>query len=142
MALLTLLGLTSAPAHAAPSKAALAYERASHVVTNNKRVYYDRAPLVRSVCLNRMARAQALRMARRREIFHQNLGNVQRECRMGWVGENVAFGYPTGRAAVDAWMRSPGHRENILRRQFRQEGLGAVSVGGVWYVAQVFGTPA
>jgi uncharacterized protein YkwD len=39
-------------------------------------------------------------------------------------------------------MRSPGHRANILRRQFRREGLGAVRVNGVWYVAQVFGTPA
>ncbi len=143
-ALLTLLGLTTTttPAQAAPSEAALAYERTVHASTNAKRVYHGRVALARQACLNRMARAQALRMARRGAIFHQNLGNVQRECGMGWVGENVAYGYPTGVAVVNAWMRSPGHRANILRRPFRLEGIGAVMMGGVWYVAQVFGTRA
>jgi uncharacterized protein YkwD len=50
----------------------------------------------------------------------------------GWsLGENLAWG--TGSLATPAgveraWMRSPGHRANILRRQFRELGIG-VSVG-------------
>jgi len=50
----------------------------------------------------------------------------------GWsLGENIAYG--TGDAATAAeihrsWMRSPGHRANILRRQFREVGIG-VAVG-------------
>ncbi len=145
-ALLVAAGLTTvapAPAaQAAPSRAALTYERQAHSSTNYKRKHFDRRPLTRSSCLNRMARAQAARMARRQQLFHQDLGNVQRQCGMGWVGENLAYGYPNGRAVVRAWMGSRGHRANILNRNFRQEGLGAVKRGGRWYVAQVFGTPS
>jgi uncharacterized protein YkwD len=47
------------------------------------------------------------------------------------VGENIAFG--TGDLATAAqihraWMRSSGHRANILRRQFREIGIG-IAVG-------------
>jgi uncharacterized protein YkwD len=46
----------------------------------------------------------------------------------GWsLGENIAWG--TGGLATAAeihraWMRSPGHKANILRRQFRDIGIG------------------
>jgi len=48
----------------------------------------------------------------------------------GWsLGENLAWGtgsYSTPRGAVDAWMDSPGHRDNILRRDYREVGIGVV----------------
>jgi uncharacterized protein YkwD len=48
----------------------------------------------------------------------------------GWVlGENLAWGtgsYGTPRGALDAWMNSPGHRANILKRSFREMGVGVV----------------
>jgi uncharacterized protein YkwD len=48
----------------------------------------------------------------------------------GWVlGENLAWGtgaLATPRGAVDAWMDSPGHRSNILRRSYREIGIGIV----------------
>jgi uncharacterized protein YkwD len=48
----------------------------------------------------------------------------------GWsLGENLAWGtgsYGTPRGAVDAWMESPGHRDNILRRDYREVGVGVV----------------
>jgi len=48
----------------------------------------------------------------------------------GWsLGENLAWGtgsYATPRGAVDAWMNSEGHRENILRRAYREVGIGVV----------------
>jgi uncharacterized protein YkwD len=141
-ALVTVLGLTTAPATAAPTRAAVAYETQAHHVTNQKRANHNRRALTRNACLVRMARAQARRMAARGDIYHQDLGRVQRQCGMGWVGENVAYGYRSGRSVVEGWMDSPGHRENILRPQFRQMGLGAVARGGTWYVAQVFGAPA
>jgi uncharacterized protein YkwD len=43
------------------------------------------------------------------------------------VGENLAWGSgarATPREIVDAWMRSPGHRANILAGQFREVGIG------------------
>ena len=39
------------------------------------------------------------------------------------VGENLALGYRSGGSVVDGWMRSPGHRENILQRSFNEVGI-------------------
>jgi uncharacterized protein YkwD len=38
------------------------------------------------------------------------------------IGENLAVGY-RGTSVVDGWMRSPGHRENILERGFDEVGI-------------------
>ena len=62
----------------------------------------------------------------------------------GWVlGENLAWGtgsFGTPRGALDRWMASPGHRANILKRSFREMGVGVVLgvpvpdlVGGATY---------
>lgn len=49
------------------------------------------------------------------------------------VGENIAWstaGYASPRQMVTMWMQSPGHRENILRRKFREQAVAAVIVNG------------
>jgi uncharacterized protein YkwD len=46
------------------------------------------------------------------------------------VGENIAWGslwLGTPKAIVAGWMRSPGHRANILDRRFRDTGIGVSS---------------
>jgi uncharacterized protein YkwD len=49
----------------------------------------------------------------------------------GWVlGENLAWGtggLATPAAIMQAWMNSPGHRENILNPSFREIGVGVVA---------------
>jgi uncharacterized YkwD family protein len=42
------------------------------------------------------------------------------------AGENIAAGQPTGSAVVQAWMDSPGHRENMLKSDFEEIGIGYV----------------
>jgi uncharacterized protein YkwD len=46
----------------------------------------------------------------------------------GWsLGENIAWGtggLATAAEIQRAWMQSPGHKANILRRQFREIGIG------------------
>ena len=48
----------------------------------------------------------------------------------GWaLGENLAWGtgsLGTPRGAVQSWMESPGHRANILKRSYRELGVGVV----------------
>jgi uncharacterized protein YkwD len=48
----------------------------------------------------------------------------------GWaLGENLAWGtgsFGTPRGAVEAWTDSPGHRANLLRRTYRDVGIGVV----------------
>lgn len=70
----------------------------------------------------------------------------------GWtVGENLAmFGgvTPDAQSIVNAWMSSPGHRANLLKRQFQDAGIAIVhhpTAGGVfggrstWVVTLDFG---
>ena len=40
------------------------------------------------------------------------------------VGENIAAGYTTPEAVVEAWMNSTGHKENILNPEFTHIGIG------------------
>lgn len=40
--------------------------------------------------------------------------------------ENIAYGYPTGTAVLDAWLNSSGHRGNIENCALTQHGVGLV----------------
>jgi uncharacterized protein YkwD len=47
------------------------------------------------------------------------------------VGENIFWQSPAtlgAAAVVRSWLGSPGHRENVLSRRWRQVGVGAISV--------------
>ena len=52
------------------------------------------------------------------------------------AGENIAYGYATPQAVVDAWMNSSGHRANILNASYTQIGVGHVQDGN--YCTQIF----
>lgn len=60
------------------------------------------------------------------------------------VGENLALGnYEDDETLVQAWMDSPGHRENILNERYREIGI-AVGQGiyeeqSTWLAVQIFG---
>lgn len=43
-----------------------------------------------------------------------------------YCGQNIAAGQQSAEEVVQAWMKSPGHRENILRREFREVGIAYV----------------
>ena len=126
----------------AQASAATDYAGAAFRATNERRAAHDLRKLSRGDCLQSFARRQATRMANQHRMFHQDLGPVMRTCHLAAAGENVAYGYPSGRATVRAWMNSSGHRANILSRNYRGMGLAARKSNGVWYVAQVFGRRA
>lgn len=48
------------------------------------------------------------------------------------AGENIAKGYATPQAVVNAWMNSSGHRANILNSSFTHIGVGYVADGRYW----------
>jgi uncharacterized protein YkwD len=91
-------------------------------------------------CLDRAAERHARDMVARRYFAHSSssgAGLGQRARAFGYaarrphwvVGENLAWGAgPASRArwVVRAWMRSPGHRQNILTGRFRHVGVAAV----------------
>lgn len=67
----------------------------------------------------------------------------------GAIGENIMEmgGSRTmdarqfARIAVDGWMKSPGHRANILDPSYDQSGIGVALIGGGAFATQVFFGP-
>ena len=119
------------------------YETSVFDNANAQRKKYDRVSLKGSKCLDRFAERQAKRMADQQRMYHQHLGPILEACNLSMVGENVAYGYSNGRAAVTAWMKSPGHKADILNPKYRLTAVGAYQdEDGRWYVAHVFGRAA
>jgi len=63
-----------------------------------------------------------------------------------YAGENLALNFSDSAEVNKAWMNSPTHRDNILKREFREIGLGVAEGSfrgqkGI-VVVQFFGTPA
>jgi uncharacterized protein YkwD len=148
VAVLLALALGTAPAAArsdlhgkSQSKAEKKYAAQAFTATNANRTASGLRALKPQDCLQHAAVRQAKLMAQQEQIFHQDLGRVLRDCGLNTAGENVAYGYPTGRSVVnDGWMNSEGHRANILSTAFTLMGIGArKGHNGQWYVAQVFG---
>ena len=131
------IGLLAPPA--AQAQTIDRYERQARGVTNHVRAERDRVRLDKGSCVQRYAVRQAQRMARQERMFHQDLGVVMRRCDLSAIGENVAYGYDSGRAVVRAWIKSDGHRYNLLNPRYRLLGMAARRGGGQVYAAQVFG---
>ncbi|MFF4099429.1 sigma-70 family RNA polymerase sigma factor [Streptomyces sp. NPDC001903] len=59
--------------------------------------------------------------------------------RWSTYGENIARGQQTAASVMDSWMKSPGHRANILNCSFKDIGVGIhQGPGGPWWT-QNFG---
>ncbi len=118
------------------------YQTSVRTLTNAERHRRSLGSLAVGPCVTKYAVAWAKHMAKTRVLVHQNLQPIMKACRLAWVGENIAYGYQTPKAVVAAWMKSPGHRENILRKQFTRIGVGAAKdKNGVYWVSQVFSRP-
>ncbi|NEA00812.1 CAP domain-containing protein, partial [Streptomyces sp. SID10116] len=60
--------------------------------------------------------------------------------RWSTYGENIARGQQSPAAVMDSWMKSPGHKANILNCDFKELGVGIHNgSGGPWWT-QAFGT--
>lgn len=137
------MGLVAIPQ--APTQAATpdedAYASAAFKATNKQRVNHDRKALRQSSCLQKYADKQAKKLARDEALSHQSLPAVQAGCDLRRAGENVGYGYPTGKSLVnDGWMHSRPHRANILNGKYRLMAIATRLAGnGMYYTAQVFG---
>ncbi len=119
------------------------YEALVITYTNKYRAIYDRVPLKPASCVDYYAERHAKWMAVNQTMKHQSMSRILSACNLSRVGENIAYGYSTGQAVVTAWMKSTGHRANILKSSYRQIGVGAYQdTRGRWWVSQVFGRRA
>jgi uncharacterized protein YkwD len=117
--------------------------RAAVVCLHNRvRARHDLPPLRQNRRLRKAARRHSRDMVSNGYFDHTTPAGITMVDRVlraryvrkdqGWVlGENLAWGtgsLGTPRGAVDAWLDSPGHRANLLKRAYREIGVG-VAVG-------------
>lgn len=139
-----------APAPATASAPATADERRAFELINEARRAGGYPALVWDAELTRMARAHSEDMAQHNYLGHEGAdgrGVVERAHLsgvQGWaaLAENIAYNQgfddPSG-FAVERWLKSAKHRENIMRASFTHAGLGvAHAPDGRVYFTQVF----
>lgn len=122
-------------------------------LTNEERAERNLTPLVADPLLTKAAQLKADDMAAGEYYAHvgpDGKGPTDWLKQVGYrylnAGENLVIDRTSAAQAVSAWMGSPAHRENILRPQFTQIGVG-IAEGrykgdDTIFVVQVFGTPA
>jgi uncharacterized protein YkwD len=113
-------------------------EKAMLDLHNQKRADRKLPKLCIHPALQRAAEAHSRDMMSRDYFAHDSKGSgttfAQRLTRAGYryrtAGENIAWGsgpYAGPSNRMTAWMKSPGHRVNILNGKFREVGIAAVS---------------
>lgn len=120
------------------------YEACFRRSVNSERAAHGTRMLSDNPQVDQIARRHSDEMAADQTIYHNDDlgGDYNRE--LGgyeYGGENVGMG-PDCKSIHDAFMASPGHRDNILDPDYTQLGVG-VSVGrdGELYVTEDFFTP-
>ena len=143
--------LIAAAAQAAPVATRVELERGVVSAVNQVRQEHGRAPLGEDPVLVDLARRHSCAMAERGFFEHTDPGGLSMAQRLAEArktylaaGENLArietSGDPVARA-VDGWMKSPGHRENILSARFTKTGVGVCRAGRAVYFTQLFLRP-
>ena len=125
--------LSLAPAASASTKTAR-YGGQVLRLLNSQRAAHKLPTLKPAAGLTRAARGHSRDMLVRHYFAHDTLNGpsfdrrIRRDYRSGRIlGENIGWGsgsLGSPQAMVRAWMHSPGHRANILRRTFRRVGIG------------------
>ncbi|MGY6696982.1 MAG: CAP domain-containing protein [Roseinatronobacter sp.] len=137
------MSLTALPVLGCPTPPA--EEQEVHLAAvNAERARHGQPALHLSPELSVIAQLHACDMAQRGYFSHtspEGIGMMGRVRRAGltyvcWAGENIAHRHRDIPTVIESWMRSPGHRSNILSDQFQLVGFGR-SKGPFW--VQVFG---
>ncbi|CAM5714639.1 Stress protein OS=Streptomyces tendae OX=1932 GN=F3L20_21625 PE=4 SV=1 [Streptomyces tendae] len=116
-------------------------------LTNRERARAGLPPLSRDPLLGTAAQAHSADMVARDFYAHtapdgsrpwDRAAAAGSRCRT--VGENIACGQRSAAEVVRGWMNSPGHRANILEREFTRIGVGFAGGGRAGtYWTQLFG---
>ena len=122
--------------------------------TNAQRGRYGRRPLTLNDRLNSAAQAKANDMATRNYWSHNTPEGgepwefvVDAGYAYEKAGENLAYGFSSAQTAVNGWMNSQTHRENLLDASYQEVGFGYANVpdfqdkGEVTIIVAMYGDP-
>lgn len=120
--------------------------------TNIDRALNGANPLIQNDLLDKAAQMKANDMAARGYFAHVSPDGktpwywlVEAGYKYRYAGENLAVNFFESSDVAEAWMNSPTHRANIIKKEYTEIGIGVAS--GVYegrntiFVAQFFGTP-
>ncbi|MFQ3629623.1 MAG: CAP domain-containing protein, partial [Cyanobacteriota bacterium] len=124
-------------------------------LTNEYRRSFGLAPLRLNPVLSAIAQSHSQDMAQNDFFDHRGSNGstvFDRFLQGGYAyhsgGENIAAGFDTPKSVVNAWIKSPGHRANLLTPFFQEMGVGFVHLpsdpGKIklrYYWTQDFGVP-
>jgi len=118
-------------------------------LTNQAREKEKLPPLKLNAVLTEVARGHSTNMAKQGELNHVLDGKKPNErvkaagYDYAWMGENIGqTDGDTPATVFTMWMESKIHRENILKKEYEEIGVGvAKNDKGEIYYTQVFGTP-
>src|SRR3954468_669896 len=130
--------------------AAASIERQAFDLINKKRIAVGLESLVWNDELAELARLHSQDMADKKYFSHRGSDGTMvddRADKLGmanWsaIGENIAFerGFDdAANFAVERWMESPAHKQNLLDQRWKETGMGvAILPDGTYYFTQVF----
>ncbi|MBP6883918.1 MAG: hypothetical protein KBC06_01650 [Candidatus Pacebacteria bacterium] len=121
-------------------------------ITNEERAQNDAPPLTENTLLDKAALLKAQDMATLGYFAHTSPEGKtpwywfeQVGYRYSMAGENLAVNFFESEDVAQAWMNSPTHRANIVKKDYTEIGIGVAN--GVYqgrntvFVAQLFGKP-
>lgn len=121
-------------------------------ITNEERAQNNAPQLALSDTLTRAATLKAQDMAAKGYFAHTSPEGKtpwywfkQVGYEYAYAGENLAVNFFESKDVATAWMNSPSHRANIVKKDYTEIGIGVAT--GVYegresvFVAQLFGTP-
>lgn len=108
-------------------------------LTNKERSKQGIPALKADTKLNNVAQKKSLDMEKNHYFSHTSPTygspfDMMRDFGVNYnsAGENIAQGQQTPQEVVNAWMNSPGHRKNILNKDFTHIGVGFEQEGNHW----------
>jgi uncharacterized protein YkwD len=126
-------------------------EAATRSLVNAERKKRGLQPLKHNEALSKIARSYSRRMSKEDFFSHydpagKSVSDRVKSAKISYrmVGENLAMNYNVPdpiRTAVKGWLESPGHRENMLRKDFSETGLGIWKEGKTYHFTQMFLRP-
>lgn len=126
---LCLAGASQAGCSIPPNADAMQKELLAHL--NAERKAHGLSALTLSGKLDKAAQGAACDNAKRKSISHVSSDGGTLKTRLRRVGygfrtaaENTGRGFASGARAVEWWMHSPKHKDNILLRKAREVGVG------------------
>lgn len=113
-------------------------------LTNAYRSEKGLAPFVQITAINKFAKQHSVEMASEEKLSHDGFEErikaiyafMNKPIKGG--AENVAMGYLTAEEVLKGWIKSPGHRKNLVSKYTHMAVGVQLADNGNWYFTQIF----